>query len=67
MKTLRSAIALSLFCTPLLIADAMAAKRTADDPRRKCREAIQKSQGLGKDAKVSRKAIDRCVANGGQN
>ena len=65
MKALRSAIALSLFCTPLLITDALAAKRSADDPRRKCREAIQKSQGLGKDAKVSRKAIDQCVANGG--
>lgn len=67
MKPLRLAIGLSLFCTPLLITDAMAAKRPADDPRRKCREAIQKSQGLGKDAKVSRKAIDQCVANGGQN
>lgn len=42
------------------------AKRDADDPRRKCREAIQKSTGAGKDAKVSRKAIDRCIANGGQ-
>ena len=42
------------------------AKRAADDPRRKCREAIQKATGAGKDAKVSAKAIDRCVANGGQ-
>lgn len=41
------------------------AKRDAKDPRRLCREAIQKSMGLPKDAKVSRTAIDRCVANGG--
>jgi len=29
-------------------------------------EAIQKSNGQGRDAKVSRKAIDRCVENGGK-
>ncbi|RDJ22501.1 hypothetical protein DWF00_02685 [Bosea caraganae] len=42
------------------------AKREANDLRRICREAIQKSSGAGKDAKVSGKAIDRCVANGGR-
>ena len=42
------------------------AKREANDPRRVCREAIQKANGLGKDAKVSRKELDRCIANGGK-
>lgn len=45
---------------------ALAAKRDVSDPRRTCREAIQKSMGQNKDAKVSRKAIDRCVENGGK-
>lgn len=52
------------FCLPLVATEALA-KRSAEDPRRKCREALQKSQGLGKEEKVSRKALDRCVQNGG--
>jgi hypothetical protein len=58
---------------PILAATAMMlsshaawAKRDANDPRRICREAIQKANGLGKDARVSRKQIDRCVSNGGK-
>lgn len=65
MKSMLVALVLVIFALPLVTIDA-AAQRAADDPRRKCREAIQKSQGLGKDAKVSRKELDRCVANGGR-
>ncbi len=50
----------------LLLPSAASAKREANDSRRLCREAIQKANGLGKDAKVSRKDLDRCVANGGR-
>lgn len=63
MKT--PVIALSLVMLMSATGQAFA-KREANDPRRLCREAIQKSNGLGKDAKVSRKAIDRCVENGGK-
>jgi len=52
--------------TLLLLPSVASAKRDANDPRRQCREAIQKANGLGKDAKVSRKDLDRCVANGGK-
>lgn len=50
----------------LLLAMPALAKRDANDPRRLCREQIQKANGLAKDAKVSRKELDRCVANGGK-
>lgn len=64
MKTLAAALSVVILLGATGIA--MAAKREANDPRRICREAIQKSNGQGKDAKVSRKAIDRCVENGGK-
>lgn len=64
MKT--PVFALTCLFSVAISGTALAAKRDADDPRRICREAIQKSMGQDKDAKVSRKAIDRCVANGGK-
>lgn len=59
-------IGLTVLAVAMAVNGAASARRAADDPRRKCREAIQKATGVGKDAKVSAKAIDRCVANGGQ-
>lgn len=65
MKMLAAAVSVTMILlSPASFA--WAAKREANDPRRLCREAIQKSTGQGKDAKVSRKAIDRCVENGGR-
>lgn len=64
MKQIAVAAAL-LVMSPCLVSTAWA-KREANDPRRQCREAIQKANGQGKDAKVSRKELDRCVANGGK-
>lgn len=65
MKQTFAIAALSLIACFSLSVPAWA-KREANDPRRQCREAIQKANGLGKDAKVSRKDLDRCVANGGK-
>jgi hypothetical protein len=62
--TINLATLAAILAVPLLSAPAFA-KRDAKDPRRLCREAIQKATGVSKDAKVSAKAIDRCVANGG--
>lgn len=64
MKKLAAALSAAILVGATSVA---MAKRDASDPRRVCREAIQKSTGQGKDAKVSRKAIDRCVENGGKN
>ncbi|PTM41041.1 hypothetical protein [Bosea sp. 124] len=64
-QTIALAVAVTFSACMLLSAPAWA-KREASDPRRQCREAIQKANGLGKDAKVSRKDLDRCVANGGR-
>ncbi|MCZ8035980.1 MAG: hypothetical protein O9288_14605 [Novosphingobium sp.] len=64
MKTIT--VGLSVLLASVLMSSGAFAKRSADDPRRICREAIQKSNGQGRDAKVSRKAIDRCVENGGK-
>lgn len=64
MQMLASALSVAILFGAANVA--LAAKRDASDPRRICRKDIQKSTGQGKDAKVSRKAIDRCVQNGGQ-
>ena len=64
MKTIL--VVVSVLLASVLMSSGAFAKRSADDPRRICREAIQKSNVQGKDAKVSRKAIDRCVENGGK-
>lgn len=58
--------ALAGLVVTLSLASPAWAKREANDPRKLCREAIQKANGLGKDAKVSRKEIDRCISNGGK-
>lgn len=65
---MRSVLGLSVAFLLLVpgISGVALAKRDAADPRKVCREAIQKANGLGKDSKVSRKEIDRCVANGGR-
>jgi len=65
MKT-SLATALAGLVVALSLASPAFAKREASDPRKLCREAIQKANGLGKDAKVSRKEIDRCISNGGK-
>jgi len=62
----RAFVAALATATLILLPSAASAKRDANDPRRQCREAIQKANGLGKDAKVSRKDLDRCVGNGGK-
>lgn len=60
-------VALTGLALSLLMAAAPAlAQRAANDPRKLCREQIQKANGLGKDAKVSRKQLDACVARGGK-
>lgn len=66
MKMVTAFAAAACFCAAMLLSMPASAKREANDPRRTCREAIQKANGLGKDAKVSRKDLDRCVANGGK-
>lgn len=58
------AVGLSTLLASVSMIGGALAKRSADDPRRICREAPQKSSGQGRGAKVSRKAIDRSVKNG---
>ena len=65
MKTVLAAALLG-YLSSLVLSSPAFARRDANDPRRLCREAIQKSKGLGKNEKISRKELDRCVAHGGK-